>query len=476
MRNLIVFITLLTSISFGQLLSIQGVARDNSGASLSDGDYNFVFRLYVEETGGTAAWSEPQLLNVVNGVFSTNLGAVTSMDGLDFNTQYWMSLEISNNGELSPRTKLTLTPYAIMAQLDGATNIIPSDGNVGIGTTSPDRKLTVEGTARLRQALYMTDANGDKGFVFNSRHGNDYDYLSIYPIIDGSGEIPKGFMLKDGNFGIGMWNPKQKLDASAGHIYLGQGNIANVNKGKITWNVDDNNQMIDSHWLGYDNNWWLRYKTYKQYGFVIETENDGEIFTVGGATNTKTGTGTGVKINGDLNMDNGYIESDGLSHWRLIHLDTFEEGNDGWTGAMSGNGTSNCGGAAGYEIYGGVDQASRDEFLVREFTVPSETKMIKIEMQVLAIDSWNKEYFWITKLDNWKRNTTAYMSANIEHMNFGINLCGLSNFTDKVYTVTFIGEYDGSGNPKFHVGTSLDDNGASAESFGVDNVHIWVSK
>ena len=53
MRNLIVFITLLTSISFGQLLSIQGVARDNSGASLSDGDYNFVFRLYVEETGGT---------------------------------------------------------------------------------------------------------------------------------------------------------------------------------------------------------------------------------------------------------------------------------------------------------------------------------------------------------------------------------------------------------------------------------------
>ena len=60
-------------------------------------------------------------------------------------------------------------------------------------------------------------------------------------------------------------------------------------------------------------------------------------------------------------------------------------------------------------------------------------------------------------MDNWKRNTTAYMSANIEHMNFGINLCGLSNFTDKVYTVTFIGEYDGSGNPKFHVGSSLDD-------------------
>jgi len=60
------------------------------------------------------------------------------MSGLNFDTEYWLSIEIGSNGELSPRSKLTLTPYAAVAQIDGTSNVFPEAGNVGIGTIGPD--------------------------------------------------------------------------------------------------------------------------------------------------------------------------------------------------------------------------------------------------------------------------------------------------------------------------------------------------
>ncbi len=208
----ILIITVFTNIVFAQLLSIQGIARDNNGASLADGEYNFVFRLYEHETDGLtgdAVWTETQTLTVANGVFSANLGSETSMEDLDFNTEYWVSLQIgADNDELSPRTKLTLTPYAIMAQLEGATNIVPSTGNVGFGTTSPDTTLSVAGPVR---AAYDSDQDnyveighdGSDGMVNTVGDGNlvfGHDGSALVSIED------------NGNVGIGTEDPSNKLE------------------------------------------------------------------------------------------------------------------------------------------------------------------------------------------------------------------------------------------------------------------------
>jgi len=181
---------------FSQNLSIQGVARDNSGQSLTDATYGFTFRLYTDDTGGSFVWQETQTLDVLNGVFSAVLGSISDMSNLDFNTQYWLSLEIDNNGEMSPRTKLTLSPYAIMAGLSGTTNVFPQSGNVGIGTTSPNAPLHVIGDLQLSNSnipiglTSQIDGNTPiLNFDVNFAHANrNTDYLGAALRIDSRGD------------------------------------------------------------------------------------------------------------------------------------------------------------------------------------------------------------------------------------------------------------------------------------------------
>ena len=44
---------------------------------------------------------------------------------------------------------MTMSPYAIMAGLEGTTNVVPQSGNVGIGTASPSFKLHVIGDGQI---------------------------------------------------------------------------------------------------------------------------------------------------------------------------------------------------------------------------------------------------------------------------------------------------------------------------------------
>ena len=208
----IISLLFILNIAFAQLISIQGIARDNSGASLKDGDHTITFRLYKALSGGNAVWSEAQTLKVVNGVFSTNLGSETSMASLNFNDKYFLSLEIGSNGELSPRSPLTMTPYAIMAQLDGATNVIPSAGKVGFGTTNPDRELHVKGEAKIESNIRLEHDDSKAGYIIHPRSGAKYDKLYIAPKINGREEWNKGITLRqDGRLGVGTGDPADKL-------------------------------------------------------------------------------------------------------------------------------------------------------------------------------------------------------------------------------------------------------------------------
>ncbi|NQU27809.1 MAG: tail fiber domain-containing protein [Candidatus Marinimicrobia bacterium] len=129
-------------------MSIQGVIRDDTGASIH-GSYNIEFRLYDAATGGTLKWNETQTLTVTNGVYSALLGSVNSLSGLNYDISYWLGIAIDDAEELIPRTKLTMSPYAMMAGMDGITNIFPQDGDVGIGTMYPTAALQVAGDIYL---------------------------------------------------------------------------------------------------------------------------------------------------------------------------------------------------------------------------------------------------------------------------------------------------------------------------------------
>jgi hypothetical protein len=112
-----------------QTMTYQGVLRDAAGNVVPDGDYAITFRLYMVESGGAALWVEIQTLSVKDGIFDAVLGSVTPLS-LPFDVSYWLGTSIDGGAELTPRVRLTASPYAFTA-VDVETDVIGSvDGVV----------------------------------------------------------------------------------------------------------------------------------------------------------------------------------------------------------------------------------------------------------------------------------------------------------------------------------------------------------
>jgi hypothetical protein len=112
---LALFLTVLISATYAQVphtLSYQGVLTDPDGHPRPDGSYSFTFRLFPSVSGGSALWTEVKTLLVSKGLFTTVLGDQIPI-GLAFDVQYWLSIQIAADPELSPRIPLTSVGYSI---------------------------------------------------------------------------------------------------------------------------------------------------------------------------------------------------------------------------------------------------------------------------------------------------------------------------------------------------------------------------
>jgi hypothetical protein len=96
-------------------LSYQGMLSGSEGETVDDGMYTMHFNLYGESDPPTSLWSEIQNVTIVNGIFNVILGAVNPLE-LPFDEQYYLSIAIGDEPELSPRIALTSSAYSYRAR------------------------------------------------------------------------------------------------------------------------------------------------------------------------------------------------------------------------------------------------------------------------------------------------------------------------------------------------------------------------
>ena len=208
----------------------------------ADGLYDFQFELYDAPALGTQQGYTIDVndVDVIDGYFAVKLSFGSEVfDG----NHRWLQIgvrpgELEDPNEytvLSPLQQLTRTPYAIYAETAGEVMTGAGDadndwkvvgknmfamptGNVGIGTTTPDAKLEVDGQVKITGGspgvgkVLTSDAAGLASWQTPSSGGSDNDWAI-------SGDDM--YAMASGNVGIGTGSPGAKLDVRGNAFVTG---------------------------------------------------------------------------------------------------------------------------------------------------------------------------------------------------------------------------------------------------------------
>jgi microcystin-dependent protein len=128
----------------------------------------------------------------------------------------------------------------------GSRLVIDTSGNVGIGTTAPDQKLSVSGNIQVRSGGWFIARSADNaGYSYLKNPSTSGSEIAFHT----SGE--KMRLLSNGNFGIGTTSPSWILHTSTASNYVAKFESTDSYAAII---LEDNNSTTDGNRVGVQGN------------------------------------------------------------------------------------------------------------------------------------------------------------------------------------------------------------------------------
>ncbi len=195
----LVVLIILTSAVLGQntvptMINYQGFLTDPGGSALT-GTYQIIFRIYDEASGNHPwLWHETHTaVSVENGLFNVLLGSIDTLSAEDISGDRFLAIKVENEVEMTPRMRLASAAYSLRAERAHALDApdgdpdkavyVDDDGNVGIGTMTPEANLDVAGLLNARSfktTMYDTGGvNSPAVTLSSSNQWGDFPDLSI---------------------------------------------------------------------------------------------------------------------------------------------------------------------------------------------------------------------------------------------------------------------------------------------------------
>ncbi len=210
----------------GTAFTYQGHLYDANYAA--NGQYDFAFKLYDANVGGSKVGTDVNLadVDVIDAYFTVELdfNDVNAFNG----EARWLVIGVrvgdmndpNSYTILSPRQEVTPTPYALYAKnaagdsdwsISGSNMYSSVTGNVGIGTTSPGKKLDVAGGINATDYYYLND----NVLVYNTPGTGNFFYgwdVAVQKHSMATNGVERLVIDSAGNVGIGTTTPSAKLD------------------------------------------------------------------------------------------------------------------------------------------------------------------------------------------------------------------------------------------------------------------------
>ena len=109
------------------LINYQGKLTDSGGNALN-GTFSMTFLIYSANIGGTALWNETQSVQVIDGIYSIELGSVSSFPADLFDSDALYLEVVIGSETLTPRQRLTSTAFSMKAgDADTVAGLTPSE-------------------------------------------------------------------------------------------------------------------------------------------------------------------------------------------------------------------------------------------------------------------------------------------------------------------------------------------------------------